>query len=178
MPCHRGDGPVVIEAGQGGESVTRDIGCVRRCHQRVGVRGVPDDEHPHIGGRTGIERSARVGEDLRVRTEQVGAFHALGPRPGTDEQRDIHPVERPYRVVIDLGTRQQWERTVVELHHHALGGAQGIGQFQQSQRDRRVMTEHRTGGDPEQRRVADLAGGAGDGDGDRGGGHADHPNRA
>ena len=71
-------------------------------------------------------------------------------------------------IVVDLGAGQQRERAVVEFHHHALGGADRVGQLEQSQLHRGVVAEHRARRDAEERGIADLAGGAGDGDGDRG----------
>ena len=61
---------------------------------------------------------------------------------------------------------QQRERAVVELHHHALQRLLRllVGDLQQLQDHRLVLAEHFAAGDPEQQAVADLAGGAGDGD--------------
>ena len=59
---------------------------------------------------------------------------------------------------------EQREGAVVELHRRALGGLQRRRDLEQAQRDRRVGAEHRAARDAEQQRVADLAGGAGDGD--------------
>src|SRR6202035_5604618 len=62
---------------------------------------------------------------------------------------------------------------VVELHGDALGRLDGLRDLQQPQLDWRVRAEQVPGGDAEQQRVADLAGGAGDGDVDGGAGHND-----
>ena len=56
-----------------------------------------------------------------------------------------------------------------ELERGALGGLDGLRDLEQLQVDWLVGAEQLPGGDPEQQRVADLPGGAGDGDG---GGHA------
>ena len=63
---------------------------------------------------------------------------------------------------------QQREGAVVELHRRALGGFDRRRDLQQAQLDRRVGAEHLPAGDAEQQRVADLAGGAGNGDLDGG----------
>ena len=63
---------------------------------------------------------------------------------------------------------QQREGAVVELHRGALGGLDRVGDLEQAQLDRGVGAEHLAAGDAEQQRVADLAGGAGDGDLDGG----------
>ena len=66
---------------------------------------------------------------------------------------------------------EQREGAVVELHHHALQGAEGGGDLEQLQDDRLIGSEQGAAGDAEQQAVADLAGGAGDGDTNRGSGH-------
>ena len=69
---------------------------------------------------------------------------------------------------------QQREGAVVQLHHHALQRLLRlvVGNLQQLQDHRLVVAEHVAGGDAEQQAVADLAGGAGDGDAN-GGFHGD-----
>ena len=59
---------------------------------------------------------------------------------------------------------QQREGAVVELHRGALGRLDRVRDLEQAQLDRRLVAEHLPAGDPEQQRVADLPGGAGDGD--------------
>ena len=61
-------------------------------------------------------------------------------------------------------SEQQRERAVDQLHRGALDRLQRGGDLEQRQLDRRVGTEQLAAGDAEQDRVADLAGGAGDGD--------------
>ena len=84
-----------------------------------------------------------------------------------DEQGDVGVAERRVGVVgaDDLG--QQRKGAVVELHAHALEGAERRRDLEQLQRDRGVGPEHRAGGDAEEQAVADLAGSPGDGDADR-----------
>ena len=59
---------------------------------------------------------------------------------------------------------QQRERGVEELQRGALGGLDGLRDLEQLQVDLRVGAEQLPGGDSEEKRVADLPGGAGDGD--------------
>ena len=61
---------------------------------------------------------------------------------------------------------EQREGAVVELHHHALERLLRllVGDLEQLQDDRLVLAEHLAGRDAKQQGVADLAGGAGDGD--------------
>ncbi len=68
---------------------------------------------------------------------------------------------------------QQREGAIVQFHHHALEGLLRffVGDFEQLQDDRLVFAEHFAGGDAEQQGVADLTGGAGDGDAQSGLGH-------
>ena len=60
---------------------------------------------------------------------------------------------------------EQREGGVEELERGALGGLDGLGDLEEFQVDRLVGPEQLAGGDPEQQRIADLPGGAGDGDG-------------
>ena len=75
------------------------------------------------------------------------------------------------RVVADLDAGQRRERAVVELHHHALERLERRGDLEQPQLDRGVRAEQVPARDAEQQAVADLAGGAGDGDLDGGSAH-------
>ena len=62
----------------------------------------------------------------------------------------------------DVG--QEREGAVVELHDDALEGLHRGLDLEQAEDDRLVGAEHRPAADPEEERVADLAGGAGHGD--------------
>ena len=64
----------------------------------------------------------------------------------------------------DLDAGQRREGAVVELHDDALERLQRRLDLQQPQLDRPVGAEQRAAGEAEQQAVADLAGGAGDGD--------------
>ena len=77
-------------------------------------------------------------------------------------------LERDLRIVGADHAGEQRERAVLELHHHALERGLRLldRQFQQLQDDRLVLAQHFAGGDAEQQGVADLAGGAGDGNAD------------
>ena len=99
-----------------------------------------------------------------VGLEQVGALHPLRARARADEQRDVRAVERGLRVVEDVDAGQQRERAVEELERGALGRLDRLRDLEQVQVHRLVRAEQVPGGDAEQQRVADLAGGAGDGD--------------
>jgi hypothetical protein len=132
-PAHRSHGhiqpvreqggrAVVIQTHHRGETLRRDVWGVSACDQRIGVRGVADDEHSDVVGGMRVERGALRPEDAAVGLEQVGAFHALAAGAGTDEKRDVGAVERPPGVIGDLDAVQQREGAVIELHRRALGG--------------------------------------------------------
>ena len=143
----------------------RSAGMSRRVahrDQRVGVGRVADHEHAHVVGGVGVERLALGLEDRAVGLEQVGALHALRARAGADEQRDVGAVEGLVGVVGDLDALEQREGAVEQLERGALGGLDRVGDLEQAQLDLLVGAEQLAGGDAEQERVADLAGGAGD----------------
>ena len=112
----------------------------------------------------GVERLALRLEDRAVGLEEVGALHALRARARADEQRDVHPVERRVAIGRHLDRAQQREGAVEQLERRALGGLDRVGDLEETQVDLLVRAEHLTRGDAEQEGVADLAGGAGDGD--------------
>ena len=133
--------------------------------QRVGVGRVADHEHLDVVGGAGGDRLALGLEDAAVGLEQVGALHALRARARADEQGDVGALEGLLGVVVDVDPGEQRERGVEELERGALRGLDGLRDLEQFQVDWLVGAEQLAGGDPEQQRVADLPGGAGDGDG-------------
>ncbi len=163
--------PVVVQTGQRGEALLRDVGGVGHRDQRVGVGRVAGHADADVVGRDLVERLALGGEDRAVGLEQVAALHALGAGAGADEQGEVRAVEDGVRVVADLDAGQRRERAVVELHDDALERLEGRGDLQQLQLDRGVLAEQVPARDPEEQAVADLAGGAGDGDLDGGSAH-------
>ena len=96
--------------------------------------------------------------------EQVGALHAVLAGHGADEQGDVDVTEGDVGVVGLHHAGEQREGAVLELHGHALERAERRGDLEHLQDDRLVGAEHRPGGDPEEQRVADLAGSTGDSD--------------
>ena len=162
-----GDGAIVVEAGQGGEPVGRDLGSVGGGDRGVGVGGVADDDHPDVIGGNVVDDRALGGEDVGVGGQQVGALHALGARTGPDEQTETRPVERLARIVEDVDGLQEGERAVVEFHRGAHCAGDRLRQLEKAQGDGLILAEHRPGGDPEDAGVPDAAGRAGHGHGDR-----------
>ena len=139
-------------------------GALRLRDQAVGVRRVADHQHLDVRGGVGVQRLPLGLEDAAVGLEQVAALHPLAAGPGADEQRHAGAVEGLVGVVVDVDPGQQREGAVVELHRGALGGLDRLRDLEQRQVDGGVGPEQLAAGDAEQQRVADLAGGAGDGD--------------
>lgn len=88
------------------------------------------------------------------------------PRPGagSDQQGQAHTIEDLLGIGTDLHPGQQRESAVVEFHHHTLERLQCRLDLEQPQLDRTVRAQQRAAGQAEQQAVADLAGGAGNGD--------------
>lgn len=159
-----GQRAVVVQAGHGGEALGRDVRGGGLGDQGVGVGRVADDQDAHVVRGVVVDGLALRLEDAAVGLEEVTALHALGPRPGADEEADVGAVEGHVRVVRDVDALQQRERAVVQLHGGALGGLERRGDLQQAQLDRHVRAEQLAGGDAEEQGVTDLVSRAGDGD--------------
>ena len=85
---------VVVQAHHRGEAVGRDVRGGGPGDQGVRVRRVADDQHADVVRGARVDRPALRGEDAAVGLQQVAALHALGPRAGADQQRDVDAVER------------------------------------------------------------------------------------
>jgi hypothetical protein len=145
---------------QVGRRLHRDVG--------VGVGRVADHQHLDVAAGGGVQRLALRGEDLRVGGQQVGALHAGAARARADQQRVVGVLEGGLRVAVRFHAGQQREGAVLQFHHHALERLLRllVGDLEQLQDDGLVLAQHFARGDAEQQGVADLAGGAGDGDAD------------
>ena len=132
------------------------------------LAGLPTTRIRTSSGRAGGDRFALWLEDAAVCLEQVGALHSRPARAGADEQADVAALEGGLGVVEDVDLAQQREGAVVELHRGALGGGDRVGDLEQAQLDGGIGSEHLAAGDAEEQGVADLTGGAGDGDFDGG----------
>ena len=150
-------------AGTSGACVWRD--------ERVGVGRVADHKNAYVVGGSRVDRLSLRGEDAAVCLEQVAALHAGRARPAADEQRHVDAVEGGLDVSSHLDAGEQRERAVVELHRRARGRLERRLDLEQAQLDGHVGTQQLAGRDPEEQRVADLSGSAGDGDGDGLAGH-------
>ena len=156
---------VVIEAQHRGEVLLRQRRRGLHRDVRVGVGGVADDQHPDAAGGDRIERLALLDEDLRVLQQEVLALHARAARLGPDQHRVVGVLEGDLGIAGPHDAGDERERRVLELHDHPLQGGLHLvdGQFEELQNHRLVAAEHFAGGDAEQERISDLAGGAGDG---------------
>ncbi len=105
-------------------------------------------------------------EDRAVVLEEVGAFHAGAAGLGADEQAPVGVLEADGGVGGLDDALEEGEGAVVEFHGDTFEGLQGFfeGGFDELEDDGLVGAEHRAGGDAEEERVTDLAGGSGDGD--------------
>src|ERR1022692_186981 len=102
-------------------------------------------------------------EDTSVCLEQVAAFHTLGARAGTDQQRDVGAVKCLVRIIGYVNAGQQRKGAVVTLHRRAVGRLHRVGDLQQGEEYGGVGAEQLAAGDTKQDRVANLSGGAGHG---------------
>ena len=137
----------------------------------VGIAGIADDQDLDVflgilGDGLALHR-----EDGAVGGQQVGTFHALGARTGTNQQADVGVLEGDVRVVGGNHAGEQREGAVFQFHHHALDGLLGLRQVEQLKDDRLVFAEHFAGGDAEQQAITDLTGGTGNGNAHGGFGH-------
>ena len=151
---------VVVQAGEGVETLLRDVGGVAGCDQRVGVGGVAGHQHTDVVRGHLVQGLALGGEDGAVGAQQVAAFHAGFAGHGADQHRQVDAVEDLLRVIADDDVLQVREGAVVEFHDDTLQGLQGRGDLQQTQLDGPIAQQG-TAGYPEQQAVADLAGCAG-----------------
>jgi hypothetical protein len=156
------DGAVVVEAGHRGEIARVQVLRVGARDERVGVRRIADDEDLHVAVGYLVQCFALRGEDLRVRDEQVLAFHAGAAGAGAYQQTHVQVTEGDFGVVGGDDFVQGGERAIVQLHHYALQGRECRSDFEEIQVYGLVGAEHLAGGYAEGQGVADLAGGAGD----------------
>jgi hypothetical protein len=162
------DRAVVVEPHHRGELHGLQARRVLHRDQAVGVGGVAHYQHLDLAARDCVQRLALGREDLSVRFEQILAFHAGAARARADEQRDFHVLERHHGIRGGDHAVQERKGAVVELHHHALQRFLRffVRNLEHLQDHRLALAEHFTAGDTEKQRVADLAGGAGDGNAD------------
>ncbi len=154
---------VVVEAGHRLDLTRVDVGGVGQRDQGVGVGRVAHDEGLDVLRRRVVDRLALRTEDAAVGLEEIGALHAGLAGHGAHEQGVVGVAEGHVGVVGLDHAGEQREGAVVELHGHALEGAEGRGDLEHLQDDGLVRPEHLARGDTEEHGVTDLTGGAGDG---------------
>ena len=159
-----GLGPVLVEAGHGEPPVGGNLGRIGAGDQAVGVAGVADDQDADVGRGVLGDGPALGLEDAAVDTEQVAALHTRLAGHRADQQGPRGAVEGGLEVGGGHDVGQQGEGAVVDLHDHAVEDAEGRLDLEQAQDDGLVRPEQLARRDAEQEGVADLAGGAGDGD--------------
>jgi hypothetical protein len=167
------DGPVVVEAREGGEALGRHAGGRGgRRDERVGVRRVADHDGTYVIGGDLADRGALRSEDAGVGREEIAALHARSARSRADEHRDAAAVERHPGVVAQLDAVEEREGAVLQLERRAFGGTHPLRDLEQPEPNRTLRAEHVAGGDAEEQGVADLPAGPGDGHGGGCAGHA------
>jgi hypothetical protein len=160
----RGDGTIVIEAHHGAERARRERGRVVRGDESVGVGGVADDEDADVAARRAIKRPPLDGENLRVYAQEVLAFHARGARACTHEERELGVPERGFRLLGGDDVVEEREGAILEFHDDALEGLSGLRDLEELEDHGLFAPQQVAGGKAEDEGVADVAGGAGDGD--------------
>jgi hypothetical protein len=113
-----------------------------------------------------VQRAALRREDLGIREQQVLAFHAGAARARADQQSVVAVLERGVGVVACDDAVERRERAIGQFHDDAAERGQRRRDLEQVEVHGLVAAEHLAGGDAEGERVADVARGAGDGDGD------------
>ncbi len=104
---HLGDGPVVVEAGHGGElpGGTRPLGpcpALWAAIKQLVLAGLPTTSTRDVAVGAGGQSLALDAEDGPVGFQEVPAFHALAPGPRPDQHGDLGVAEGLIRV----GTRE------------------------------------------------------------------------
>jgi hypothetical protein len=136
------DGAIVIKPRHRGEIAWIETLGVRSGDEGVGIGRIADDQDLHIPIRRLIERSALSAENLRIRNEQILAFHARSARTCADQQSHLAIPKSRFRIVGCDDRLQRGKRAVRKLHEDALERAEGRGDFQEVQPDRRIRAQH------------------------------------
>jgi hypothetical protein len=160
-----GAAPVLVEHGHREPAVTRHAMPCRRGRSDQCVRVARVAHHQHVAAVGGVAGDGLPlsGEDPAVDAEQVLALHPLLAWDGTDQQRPVGAAERLVQVGGAHDALEQREGAVLELHSHAVECRQRGRELEQLETNPNVRAEHLPGGDAKEKRVADLARGAGDG---------------
>ena len=152
---------VVVQAGHRGDLLGVQFRRVAGGDQRIGVGRVADHQDANIGIRLRRQGLALYREDFGVGLQQIGAFHAGAARACADQHRVLDAFEGFLGVRGADDALHQRESAVVDLHDRALELFKGIRNVQQLQDHRLILAEHVARGDAEDKRIRDLAGGAG-----------------
>ena len=107
-------------------------------------------------------------KDFCVLEQKILALHSRAARSRADQNGHVDILEGDFRIRGARHAREERQRAVLELHHDAFQrGLRFVErQFEKLQDDRLVLAQHFACRDSKHQAVADLAGGAGDGDAD------------
>ena len=159
------DRAIVIEAHHRGEALSRDVG-------RVAGRRSGSSCWPGCRRRASSRRRRRWAfSALPCGLKMPPLASSRSPRSmpfvrgrAPTSSATFTPSKATFGSSVISTAGEQRKGAVVELHRGALSGPHRLRDLQQAQLTSRVGPKHLTAGDAEQERVADLAGGAGDGD--------------
>ena len=161
---HLADGTVVIEAGHRRELARREVRRVAHGDERVGIRGIADHQHLHVPVRVVVQGATLRPEDPAILRKQIGSLHALSAGTRSHEHREVDILECHGWIIGGHDVLEQRKRTVGELHDDATQRTERGRDLHQVQRYRSIRSQHLARGNPEQQRVSDLPGRAGNGD--------------
>ena len=159
-----GDRAVVVEADHRGEPLARDVGRVRHRDQAVRVGRVADDQDLDVVRRAGVDRLALRLEDAPFASSRSARSMPLPRGRAPTSRPSWQPSKAGFGsswISIPVSSGKAQSSSSIAVPSAALT-ASGISSSVRC--DLGVGAEHLAGRDPEQERVADLAGGAGDGD--------------
>ena len=100
------DRAVVVEAGQRGEPLARDVGGVGHRDEGVGVGRVAGDADATSSAATALRALPWAVKIAPLADEQVAALHAGAARAGADEQGEVDAVED----LLGVGSRSRRRR--------------------------------------------------------------------
>lgn len=143
----------MIEADHRGEALGGEafrLGCGDHA---IGVGGIADDSDAGIRGGDGVDGAALTDKNGAVVLEEIGALHPGAARLGAYEKAPVGILEADGGIGGLDNALEERESAVVEFHCDAFEGFQGLldGGFDQLQNDRLVGSEHRAGGDAEEK---------------------------
>ncbi len=172
-------GAVVVQAQHCREVLGWQVRCRFHGDVSVGVGWIAHHQYLDIARSDGVQRLALHGENLCIGFQQVFTFHAWAAWAGANQQGNVSILECCHRIAVCGDAGQQRECAIVDFHDHALQRflCFFVRDFKQLQNDRLIFAEQVAVGDAEQKGIADLTSGAGNGNTQRGLSHVESPEK-